>query len=621
MKLFSKNILALGITTALSLTSLSNGHAATYEVFEVDSNAEAYTYGGKLNIKEEMAISGTNSYNFPVQFEYFDDTDFDNVESLARINHDYYYGLEEIEDPAGFDERAKAGNATANDLAWAKLYLQDKDKNRNSKSTNLYYEYQVVADTSGLVNLDAADESIASTEICIFDTDFDGTSCSGVLTRSTIDVIEGITDNGTLFGTATAPYLPMEEVTDSNGNIRQHWLRNHGQRGFFSTDNGVTIYPVTPIEARYGGGISAVFDMNENGTAVGYSSYKLSEGREEDVLDPEHGCVEPNKFNVPYDICVQDHQSGMYHIQAFKASLSAEGDVETEQLGLLITPHADDKRGFSSQALAVNNHGIAVGYSHGWNNTDVITPAENERMNGSYAVIFKEDAAGNKTVFDFNQTHYYLSNYVFAFSKAHDINDAGLVVGYTTDVDFGGTKKFFYVDSSVPDSEMEIVMPKGFFNSSKSTAFAVNATGIIVGEAEIETHNDSPNNPRRTVGFMYDVSSDTPDIIDINDLLACESPYNILKANDINDEGKISATAVMKSESYDAKGDPILDESGNPVLVDVVRAVLLKPVEGGEIEDCGLTEEKVERQGASFGSIALLSLLSLLGLRRRRFTH
>ena len=63
----------------------------------------------------------------------------------------------------------------------------------------------------------------------------------------------------------------------------------------------------------------------------------------------------------------------MYYIQAFKATLSADNVVETEQLGLLVTPHVDDDRAFTSQALAVNNHGVAVGYAHGWDNTDVTT--------------------------------------------------------------------------------------------------------------------------------------------------------------------------------------------------------------------------------------------------------
>ncbi|MEY8201049.1 MAG: DUF3466 family protein [Colwellia sp.] len=608
MKQFAKNILALGVTSALSVGFLNFSHAATYEVVD-KGNAEnlEYTYGKKQNNQGVMAVSGTNIYNFPVQYKHLSDNDYTSIKNFALSRHDYEFGLEEIEN---FDA-LKAGEPTANDLAWIKLYLQEG----NTSGSNPNFEYQIVGDTAAMINLGDGSQS---SEIRIFDTDFDGNYSAGnVITRSTVDVIEGVTDDGIIFGTATAPYLPIDGVvTDSDNILKSHWVREHGQRGFFSRDNGVTIYPVEPIETRYGGGISAVFDMNENGSAVGYSSYKLSELREEYVLDETGGCADPSILDdIPEEICVQKVQSDMYHIQAFKATLSADNVVETVQLGLLVTPHADDDRAFTSQALAVNNNGVAVGYAHGWNNRDVITPAENEQMNGSYAVLFKDGK-----VFDFNQIHYDLSNSVFPFSKAHDINDNGLVVGYTTNIDTR-VKKFFYVDTNVPESEMEIIIPKDFFTSSKSTAFAVNSSGIIVGEAEIETHNDSANNPRRTAGFMYDTSSDSPVITNINDLLTCDSEYNVLQANDINDEGLISATAVVKSDSYDAKGILRVDESGVPVRIDVFRAVLLKPKPDGVVEDCGAVEEKIEKQGASISSIVLLSLFAVFGLRRRKFNR
>jgi len=618
MKQFAKNILALGVTSALSVGFFNVSHAATYEVVD-KGNAEnlEYTYGKKQNNQGVMAVSGTNIYNFPVQFEYLSENDFNNIRSFALQRHDFEFGLEEIED---FDA-LKEGNPTANDLAWSKLYLQD----RNRSSQNPNFEYQIVGDTAAMTNLG---DGSKSSEVRIFDTGFDGNYSAGsVITRSTVDVIEGVTDSNIAFGTASAPYLAMPEFTDSSGNLHTHWVREHGQRGFFSPDNGATIYPVLPIETRYGGGISAVFDMNENGSAVGYSSYKLSELREEYVLDETGGCADPDVVDdIPREICIQKVQNGMYYIQAFKATLSADNVVETEQLGLLVTPHVDDDRAFTSQALAVNNDGVAVGDAHGWDNTDVTEPASNERRTGSYAVIFKEDEEGNQVVFDFNQLHYNQLNFgvntnsVFAFSRANDINDKGIAVGFIHNSD-NAVKKFFYVDTNVPDSEMKIITPKDFFTTSKSTAFAINSAGIIVGEAEIESHNDSTNNPRRTAGFLFDTSSDSPVITDVNTLLECNSPFNVLKANDINDEGLISATAVVKSDSYDAKGELRLDESGNPVKIDVVRAVLLKPVPGGVVEDCGSVEEKVERQGASISGIAVLVLFSLLGLRRRKFNR
>ena len=611
MKQFAKNILVLAVTSALSLSVLSFSHAATYKVVDKGSAENiGYTYGGKQNIHGVMAVSGSNSYNFPVQFiPYFDENDFNQIQYNALVQHDYYFGLEPIED----FEALKAGNPTANDLAWSKMYLQEM----NTSVSNPNFEYQMVADTAAMINLG---EGHTSTEICVFDTDFDGSPCTGIITRSTVSVIEGISDKGITFGTASAPYLPMPEFTDSAGTVRTFWLREHGQRGFFSPDNGATIYPVPPIETQYGGGISAVFDMNAEGTAVGYSSYKLSKNREDYINDADVGCADPAILaNIPEEICIQKIQRNMYYIQAFKARALDSDTPETELLGLLIEPHADDDRAFSSQALAINNNDIAVGYAHGWDDADVVTPASNERMTGSYAVIFKKDENGNNVVLDFNQPHYYFgSGNVYPFSRAHDINDNGLAVGYTRNTETF-VKKFFYVDTTLPDNEMKTVMPKDFFTTSVSTAFGVNNAGVIVGEAQIETHNESSQNPRRTAGFIYDTASDSPVIIDVNTLLECKSKYNILKANDINDAGQISATAIVKSASYDAKGEPILDDSGEPIMIDVVRAVLLEPIPGGEVEDCGDVEDKVERQGASFGGMVLFSLLAVFGLRRRSF--
>lgn len=619
MKQFAKKIVALTVTSALSLSLLNFSHAATYTV--VDKSAAenlGYTYGGKLNNQGNMSVIGANAYNFPVQFSYLDSADFTNIVNLARNREDYYFGLGLIEDTANFEARAKAGNATANDLAWSKLYLQ----NINKSSGNPNFEYQIVADSAALYNLGDIEGSI-SEEICVFDTNFLGDlTCTNEITRSTVNVIEGFNNQGVMFGAASAPYLPINGPADSNGDSQVHWVREHGQRGFYTPDFGNTIIAVPPIETRYGGGISAVLDINDSGFAVGYSSYKVSTSGEEQVLNTkDNGCADPDVLaEIPAEVCVQKLQSGMYNIQAFKAKLSTTGVESSELLGLLIEPNKDDERAFTSQALAINNNGVAVGYAHGWNKGNVTAPTATERMTGSYAVMFKKDAAGNNVVFDFNQPHYdYRASSVIEFSRANDINDAGLAVGYVIDIS-NFVKKFFYVDTTAPNSEMAMITPAGFFKSSESIAYGVNSTGIIVGEAEIETHNESNDNPRRTTGFIYDTSSDVPTMTDINTLLSCDSAFSIIKANDINDAGQISATAIVKSVAYDALGNPVMDDSGNPKMVDVVRAVMLEPIPANEnpvVDDCGVVEEKVERQGASLGWFGLLSLLTLIGLRER----
>ncbi|MEI6893993.1 MAG: DUF3466 family protein [Colwellia sp.] len=602
MKSFAKNILALSLTSALSLSIglINHSYAATYKV--IDKNAAenlGYTYGGKLNNQGSMAISGSNYYNFPIQFEYFDDEDFASIVYLAYSQQNYYYGLGPIEDTNALRD----GDPTANDLAWSKLYLESVNETVEN------FEYQIVADNTAMINLG---EGTLSTEICIFDTNFDGTACTGELTRSTSNVIAGLNNAGTLFGSGTAPYLPIDGTDESD--IETHWVREHGQRGFYSLDLGVTIEEITPTYSEYGGGISAILDINDSGTAIGYTSYAVNESSEADILDEENGgCADPTTLaSIPYEVCVQKMQGSMYYIQAFKASLS-DTNPELELLGLLVEPHEDDTRDFSSQALAINNTGYAVGYAQGWDENDLTEPTSNQSMTGSYAVMFKEDR-----VLDFNQEHYlFSSGSVYSFSQANDINDNGLVVGYTHETTTF-VQQFFYVDTNVSDREMEIVIPEGFFNSSASEAFAVNSDGVIVGKAQIESHNESSSNPRRTTGFMYKSGGNSPEIIDLNTLLTCDTEYDIIIANDINDVGQISATAIVQSAAFDALGEPILDISGNPEMVGVVRAVLLEPIEGGEVENCDSTEEKVEREGASFGGFILLSLMALVGLRRKK---
>jgi len=197
---------------------------------------------------------------------------------------------------------------------------------------------------------------------------------------------------------------------------------------------------------------------------------------------------------------------------------------------------------------------------------------------------------------------------------SYDINNEGIAVGYTSKYINGDLRtKFFYVDTNADN--MEMVLPTDFFVGSSSVATAINEAGKVVGHGEVETHNDSSNNPRRTNGFIFDKNTDT--FTNLNDLLACESPYTIIEARHINDNDEISASAIIKQQRRDAKGELMVDESGEPITEDVIRAVTLKPT-NGEIEDCSEVEEKIEREGAGFG-LASLMLLSLVQLRRRFF--
>ncbi len=598
MNQFVKSVLAVGITSALSISFISHVNAATYEIVDQgEASKLKYTYAQHQNSAGDMAISGTSLYNFPVQFEYFDDDDFDDIETYVSLRHESVNGLEDIED----SDALRAGNPTANDLAWVVRWLQD-----TSSGKGLDKEYQKVGDTIAMTNVGGV-----TTDFNLFDVTFDGTD---TLTRSTIDIVSGITDSGISYGTATAPYLPSEPYADSDGVEHTFWLREHGIRGFFSYDLGAQVFEVTPFETEHAGGTSAVLDVSEVGTAVGFSSYKVTQALEDFIDDDTGGCADTDKVpdQMTLEACIGEAQlqssAAFYHSMAFKATLDPSGTPVVEQLGLLVTPHVDDERAYSSYALAVNSQGVVVGYADGFNDETVTEPAVDENRSYHYAVVFKDDE-----VIDLTGDH---SNK--GSSRAYDINDSGIAVGHITKaIDGKAVDKFFYVDTNVSKEEVDMVNPSDYFNGSDSTARAINNIGLIVGEGEIETHNESSSNPRRTAAFVYNMNDDI--FANVNDLIPCSmrQTYDIIEARGINDAGMISATAVVKVDRRDAKGEVMLDDSGEPLTEDVVRAISLNPIpDDGEV--CTAEEvDKVERQGASLGFGSAWFLMAIFALRRR----
>ncbi|MBL4941692.1 MAG: DUF3466 family protein [Colwellia sp.] len=597
-----KNIIALSISSALSLPVISSVNAATYQIVDQGETSKLkHTYAQQQNITGDMAISGTQLYNFPVQFQYLDDDDFNDVLNYAFSSYLRVFGLNEIED---FDA-LKAGNPTPNDLAWVVLWLQDTGTLGKGRDI----AYQKVGDTIAMTNIGGITE-----DYTLWDETF---TDSNTLTRSTIDIVSGITNSGISYGTATAPYLPSELFTDAEGVEHTFWLREYGIRGFFSYNQGAQIHQVIPFETQYGGGTSAVMDVNETGIAVGFSSYKLAQGFVNFIEDETGGCADPDKVpgTMTLEVCIAETQLrstvDVYHSMALKATLASNGSPVIEKLGLLVTPHPDDLRSYSSYALAVNNNGVVVGYADGWDNETVTTPAVDEIRRFQFAVVYK-----NGEVIDLTGDHKDKAG-----SRAYDINDAGIAVGHITKAVSGRpVQKFFYVDTSVPKDEINMVNPDDFFTGSNSTVRAINNSGLMVGEGEIETHNQSAQNPRRTAAFVYDMNNDI--ITNLNDTIPCplRLSYDILEARGINDAGMISATAVVKVDRRDAKGDIMLDENGAPLQEDVVRAISLTPMpEDGEV--CTAEEEdKVIRKGASISVSGVLSIMALFGLRRRFFS-
>ena len=130
MNKFVKSVLVLGISSALSL---SMAQAAKYEVIDKGGiDIVKYSYAQQENNQNQMAISGSDIYNFPVQFQYFDTNDFDSIVRFANLQYEDVDGLVDIEN----ENDLRLGNPTANDLAWAVLYLTSQ----NSSSSARFYQ-------------------------------------------------------------------------------------------------------------------------------------------------------------------------------------------------------------------------------------------------------------------------------------------------------------------------------------------------------------------------------------------------------------------------------------------------------------------------------------------------
>jgi hypothetical protein len=599
MNKFVKSVLTLSITSALSL---SVAHAAKYEVIDKGGiDIVKYSYAQQENNQSQMAISGTGLYNFPVQFQYLDVADYDSIVNAANIGHGSILALSNIEDETAL----RAGNPTANDLAWVIRFLNDKS------ATHLY---QKVGDVVAMRNLSgiAGDTE----DFVVFDENFPNTT---TLTRSTIDYVNGITNDGWIYGNGSAPFTTLPFIANDGAEV-VFWVNEFTTRAYYSPDAGETIYPLLPPtesntdESLRLGGESAILDISESLFAVGYASTSINQTALDSIavcvqaeVDREQNTADGETSRVPYEVCIQNLKGNMYNTEAVKWTISLEGVTTSETLGHLVTQHEDDTSVLINVAQAINNSGVAVGYATGWQDETETEPSQFEKRS-LYAVVYK-----NGEVKDFTKDHSESFD-----SRAYDINNSGIAVGHTKrNVNGSQRSKFFHVDTNDFDTEMTMITPDDFFNGSASTARAINEAGIIVGEGEIETHNDGNGGaPRRKHAFMYSIASET--FTDLNSLLGCNSDYTIIEARDINDNNEISASAIIEVPRRDNKGNLLLDATtGEQLVEDVVRAVTLRPITG-EVEDCSETEEKVVREGAGLGFISFFALLTF-GFTRRLF--
>jgi len=595
MKIFTKRILALSICSALVGASVQ---AATYEVTEINTiDTHTNTVFIDENSSGEAVLIGSGVKDFSVQYQYLSSTNYSNIIAHSERSAPNFLNFDEIKsgDNETEDDLLRAGTPDDNAFFWVLDFLRESEGS---------FTTQQVGDLTTFININGNSE-----EVIVFDTDFEGnkTTNTDELTRSTRDVVSGITESGWIFGNASAPALPeiFDQNTDDEEDDVTYWTREFETRAFYSVDKGQTILSLVPPESTYGG-ISVISSINEDRTALGYASTSISERAFNAINTASESCSSSEQLVIrPVIVCINSiltanrlTLNNLYSIQAIKWEIDLAGEIVSEELlGNLITPHVDDTRGVSSFAQAANDKGTVVGYADGWLNENITDPDDDQRRGRQYAVVFKD----NRVV----ELHPERQDH--SSSRANDINTNNIAVGYVSN---GLRNSFYHIDTSDIDN-MEITFPKGFFTGSESNAKSINDNNLIVGNGDIETHVGG--SARRTHGFLYDIANET--FTNLNDFLPCDSPYTIIDANSINNSNEILATAIIQVEVTDSDGNKVLDDNGNPTVDEIAQAVRMSPI-SGEIEQCEVVEEKIERQGASIGLLMPFVLL-LVGFRRK----
>ncbi|WP_224797448.1 DUF3466 family protein [Idiomarina abyssalis] len=438
------------------------------------------------------------------------------------------------------------------------------------------------------------------------------------LEDSTDSFFYSINNQNSAVGYSSAPFGLIEYTyTDGEGEEQtsEFFVSDFITRGVWY-NNGETT-SITPPATDYLGGESALFDINDSGLAAGYASVGVSPRSEERIAncEPED---EDDIVSAPLQVCAWNiwfetkstgasniepfynprfgggrssfsARRSIYDVRGFLWQLDASGEVISQQeLGTLVPRNEEDDRDFSSYAFAVNNNGIAVGQSWTYHP---------QRGAIRMPAIFVDGEAVPVT-----------EDEKYFWGSAKDINDNNQAAGYLVENLSGTLRNTAFIYDVDLD---ELTMVPGFFTGSSTIIHSINNNGMAVGTGEIEA---TLSNVRQRVGFAYDSTDEAAEFINLNDAISCDSPYDIVEANSINDNGVILATA-LKQEEYQ-------DDSGETQTREVAVTIKLDPVDG-ELNNCRQEENQIEREGASTGLFSLLTLGSLglliTAIRRRAF--
>jgi uncharacterized membrane protein len=556
----------LAATLSLALIVAPVSQAARYRVVELPVTDEGQSsFPSAIGEDGNITVNVRGAFNVPIDLDLLD------FDSDALI-----IALTDI-------ESARTGNFNSADYEILLALIKSADGTQSS---------QQIANTVSY---------LASENETSYIPGFDQLSDqNNEFTFNSTTVVRDINDSGFSVGTGEGYYSKLDYTFESGQNVN-FVLHEFGTRAFVSLGNTVIGLPAPETMA---GGVSEAYAINESNQVIGYgSTLIISDTLETTLTDCEDDEL---RGDIPFESCINSTIStftasaaSFAQLRGLIWQLDEQGNLlETKQLGILFEPEADDIKNYSSQALAINDNGIAVGVSNGQYTENDVTVARN------FAVIFDQDEIINITP----EPDSNVARSSNTISSAADINNDNLVVGYQVkSVNGTNRRKFFVYDMLLE----EITFPNDFFLGSSSNALDINNNGMVVGYGEV----DASLTGRRNEGFLYDIAAEQ--FYGIRELISCDSPYTIVQANSINDQNEIAATARYQGSARDSRGEVLLDSAGLEIQVDLVTAVKLELIPGGEIDNCDPIVDKInrERQGASVVWMLGFGLI-LLGWRR-----
>lgn len=546
----------IAIAAALAFTS-AQAAAAEYRIVPLPYEDIGFNNFGQVITNDGTMVSVVQiEYNPQIDLSFLD---FDNEDFLALLT-----------DP----DSARAGQFNAADLGFILNNFVNGTTSQRIAQTRSY-------STDGTqVDLIEGFDEITST----FD-DFTG---------SVATLVRDGLDGGVFVGRSDSPFYKFPYINDSDEEI-EYVISDFNINGFIEIDGEVSRLP--PINTTLGG-LSQAYDINNNMQVAGTGTVEIPELLATSI---ENCNDDDSRGDIPVEACLYALTvASTSLVDLFDSTLNAhvwqlDNDgavIDLKTYGYLFEPEEDDNITYISSAFGINDSGVAVGIA----STGEIIISNNAQQLQSVAVSFVGDSVNELLPRDEN-----------LLSEANHINDDYIVGTVSRNFTSATRQRLFVYDI---DTETA-VYPDGFFNSSTTLPRAINNNNEVVGEAESEIVNSQS---RDKSAFLYRIDSD--EFIDLNTLVACDSPYTLVDAVDINNNGEILANARVREPQRDILGEIILDENGEQTLVDRVFAVKLEPISGGVIDDCGETDETFERTGASLSSLFFI-LLGLVTVRRR----